>query len=104
MIETEDVGRTVYCDACGEDYTDSPATGGLLHQSKAICPVCAPRWRDERDLSFIRGECPAGMPFADWVRDIVRGGMPGTIQIISGPEADQFFNPTIKQQPNPQNQ
>ena len=65
-------GRMVFCDDCSEDYTDLPDMGGILVQSKGICPKCAPRWL--RDLykfgeeHFIRGRCPEGVSFADWLR------------------------------------
>ena len=75
-----DPGNNVICDYCNEDFTDSPLEGGILFQSKAICPRCSPeaeksiaRYGEER---FIRGRCPKGMSFADWVRDKVRMGKP----------------------------
>lgn len=67
-------GNLVFCDGCGEDFTDSPAKGGILFQSKALCPACAPKW--ERDAKrfgedqFIRARCPEGLSFADWVRTL----------------------------------
>ena len=39
------VGDIVLCDDCSVDYTNRPDSGGFIFQSKAICPVCAPRWR-----------------------------------------------------------
>ena len=66
------VGRVVVCDDCGKDWTDSPLTGGLLFQSKAICPNCAPRWRmlikQYNEQRFIRGTCPTDESFANFVR------------------------------------
>lgn len=101
MIETIDYGRKVICDSCNVDYTDSKATGGLLHQSKAICPVCAPRWRDEPDLEYIRGECPKDMPFADWVRDILRGGQPAQMIILTGEAAEISLGLKLKRDEEP---
>lgn len=67
-------GRLVFCDDCGEDFTDRCDQGGILFQSKALCPKCAPKWeRDAREFDeehLIRGHCPAGMSFADWVRSL----------------------------------
>jgi hypothetical protein len=44
-IITIDPGRTVVCDDCNADYTDSPDTGGLLFGSRAICPQCQQKTR-----------------------------------------------------------
>jgi hypothetical protein len=41
-----DVGNRVICDSCNEEYTGLPFDGGLLFQRKAICPKCAPKWRE----------------------------------------------------------
>lgn len=69
-----DPGNTVLCDYCNRDYTDSAEQGGFLFGSKAICPKCAPdaeasirRYKEE---GFIRGFCPKGVSFADWVRSL----------------------------------
>ena len=72
-----DIGDSVICDWCGEDYTESDAQGGLLFGSKACCPECAPRVeasakRFNEDYD-IRGRCPDGMTFKDWVLQL-RGG------------------------------
>ena len=45
-VEEWDIGDTVVCDACSEDYTNSDATGGILFGSRAICPKCAPQWEE----------------------------------------------------------
>ena len=69
---TLEPGRRVVCDSCDEEWTDRPESGGLLFQSKAICPECISKW--EADIErfgeqrYIRGHCPAGVSFADWVR------------------------------------
>lgn len=71
-----DPGRAVYCDDCSRDFTDDPATGGLLFQSKAIGPCCSARWesgaRKYGEERFIRARCPEGKAFADWVREDLR--------------------------------
>ena len=75
-VETLHPGRLVFCDGCGDDYTDSPATGGILFQSKALCPTCAPKWeqgaKHHGEERLIRGHCPNGMTYADWVRNELR--------------------------------
>ena len=40
-----DMGDTVLCDSCDGLFTaESPDIGGILFQSKALCPACAPEW------------------------------------------------------------
>jgi len=39
-----DIGDTVLCDFCNEDFTNSDALGGLLFQSKGVCPTCEPEF------------------------------------------------------------
>jgi hypothetical protein len=83
------VGDLVVCDDCNADYTNRRDRGGLMFESKALCPVCAPRWRrlialygEER---HIRGVCPDDMPFADWVRKL--RGPDAFIRVTSGAAA-----------------
>ncbi len=35
-----DIGDTVVCDYCNEDYTESEKTGGMIVGSYAVCPKC----------------------------------------------------------------
>lgn len=78
------LGATVFCDYCCEDFTNRNDTGGILFQSKAICPICAPaalkRIKGYGEERFIRGRCPEGMSFRDWVLSLSDG--PRVIQII----------------------
>ena len=69
-----DAGTTVLCDFCNKDYSDSDVSGGLLFQSKAACPSCesrmlesAKKYNEER---FIKGYCPEGLSFKDWILSI----------------------------------
>lgn len=91
MIERIEHGDAVACDFCGDDYSNNPAIGGLLFQSKAACPVCAPRIeqgaKGHGEERFIRGRCPVGMEFRAWVREILREGMPATTTILTGEAA-----------------
>jgi hypothetical protein len=68
------VGRAVVCDLCDGDWTDRPESGGFLFQSKGVCPDCAPKFMADlirySEQNFIRGECPKGQSFADWIRHI----------------------------------
>ncbi len=75
-----DMGDTVLCDSCSKDYTASTATGGLLFQSKAICPECMPEWEKNiaefHEEKYVRARCPEGKAFAAWVREDVRKPRP----------------------------
>lgn len=78
------VGRRVECDWCGEGWTDRPESGGLLFQSKACCPDCAPKVeasaRSYGEERFIRGRCLEGVSFADWVRGMRGPGAAMTVR------------------------
>jgi len=71
-IITIDVGDTVICDFCNEDYTKSHKCGGLLFCSYAICPDCSKSVNQYEKRSFIKATCPDYMPFSDWVRNVLR--------------------------------
>lgn len=77
LIEVIDLGDSVVCDDCSTDYEGSLACGGLLFQSRAICPLCAPKWEAAAiqygEQRFIRGRCPPGVTFHAWVMGL-RGG------------------------------
>jgi hypothetical protein len=67
-----EVGDTVLCDICDLDLTTDPRSGGFLFGSYGVGPCCAEgyeeRARGYGELDHIRGRCPAGVSFADWVR------------------------------------
>ncbi len=69
-------GQLVFCDFCGEDWTERTESGGLLFQSKAVCPDCTPRSlksiAEFHEEHLIKDRCPEGKSFADWVRDDLR--------------------------------
>lgn len=72
--ELVDIGDMVVCDFCNEDYTNNHvATGGLIFQSKAVCPGCSPRLLDDveryHEQRYIRAHCQQGQTFADFVRE-----------------------------------
>ena len=73
-----DIGDTVLCDFCNDDYTDSDAQGGALVGSYAICPQCASEINDTGEPIIT---CPEGMRFRDWVLRL-RGGR-NTIEITT---------------------
>lgn len=66
------VGDIVVCDFCDHDFTHRPDQGGMIFQSKAVCPQCTAlmasdvkQYGEER---YIRAGCPEGQSFADFVR------------------------------------
>ena len=69
-----DAGNKVICDYCNKDYSNSDKEGGILFQSKAICPDCVSkaleRIKGYGEEKFIRGYCPEGVSFKDWVLSI----------------------------------
>lgn len=82
-----DIGRTVVCDSCSDDCTDSTESGGFIFSSNAYCPKCAPqalrnieRFNEQR---YIKARCPEGQSFADFVR-AYRGPHGNTITIHTG--------------------
>lgn len=85
-IERIEIGDTVICDICGKDWTTETQTGGMLVQSKAVCPNCSPLYR--RDLIkyeeqyLIRAICQPESSFADWVRSL--RGPNAAIEIRTG--------------------
>jgi hypothetical protein len=68
-----DIGRTVICDSCSEDYTDSISQGGFIFGSRAICPLCASKWMtgiiQNNEQRYIKAAARAGQAFADFVRE-----------------------------------
>lgn len=74
------VGGHVECDFCSKEFTDSTESGGFLFGSYAVGPCCAatPIRADER--KHIKGRCPEGMSFRDFVLKL-RGG-DNTIRIM----------------------
>lgn len=84
-----DIGRTVVCDACSEDYTDSLAPGGLIAGSYAYCPKCVDSGKFRFAERQIKARCPTLKAFADFVRDY-RGPDGNKITIHSGAPAPRF--------------
>lgn len=77
LTQVIDVGDSVCCDFCGDEYRGRPDIGGLLFQSKAVCPKCAPKVAGDAihygEEHLIRGRCPPEMSFHAWVMQL-RGG------------------------------
>ena len=83
-----DVGDTVVCDFCCEDMTTRPDPGGVILQSKAICPACTKKYEHDIELDMAdavrygrRAErAQPGEAFADFVRR-TRGPQGGRISV-----------------------
>ena len=67
-----DLGNMVVCDSCEQDYTKSKESGGMIFGSRAICPVCFPRWLENatrfHEENWIKARCKEGESFGDFVR------------------------------------
>lgn len=89
-VEVIDIGDSVVCDWCDDEYTGKPDQGGLLFGSRAVCPKCAPRVersaKEYGEDHFIKARCPEGESFAAWVLSL-RGGN-NTIRILTGDDAE----------------
>ena len=71
------MGNTVLCDICNDDYTNSIESGGGIVGSYGVCPKCWPRYAEDltkhREWKHVRRLCPDEQTFADFVREY-RGG------------------------------
>lgn len=62
----------IMCDICDKTFGDNDnECGGFMFQSKMVCPICAPRFMEDvkkyGEEHFIRGFCPPGMMYREWV-------------------------------------
>jgi hypothetical protein len=83
-----DLGNSVICDWCGDDYTHRDDVGGFLFERKAVCPACAPQMEEDAradgEDQYITARCPERMSFRAWVINVLREGQPAYIKITSG--------------------
>lgn len=86
-IKSYDLGNSVVCDICNENYTDSDECGGITFGSYAVCPKCTPRIekraKESNEVHRIEFRCPPDKSFKDWVIEDLRHGKPGKMEIIS---------------------
>jgi hypothetical protein len=77
LTQVIDIGDSVVCDDCSTEFRGSLATGGILVQSKAICPTCTPKWvemlTEYDEMHLVRARCPMFKTFHAWVMEL-RGG------------------------------
>jgi hypothetical protein len=91
-----DVTNVVKCDSCNADHSNKSAPGGFLFQSKAICPECVPRWREQAqkygEAHFITAEAGPKELFRDFAIRM-RGG-DNTVTVIA--PADDPMHDIVK--------
>lgn len=85
-ITVIECGDKVLCDFCGDEYNGQNKTsGGFLFDDNSVCPKCAPasldRIRYHHEEDGIKGYCPAGMSFHDWVMKLRKGN--NTIKVVT---------------------
>jgi hypothetical protein len=87
VLHTTDLGDTVLCDVCNEDYTHNPRQGGIVFSNMAVCPKCTPTFLLSVDKyneqEFITDRCPSDVSFALWVQRDIRLGSPASITVIA---------------------
>lgn len=82
-----DIGDTVLCDQCNDDFTEEPQskeTGGFLFGSHGVCPHCAPEMlksiKSYNEEGYIKAYAREGETFKDFILRM-RGG-DNTIRIM----------------------
>jgi hypothetical protein len=84
------VGQAVLCDIDSTDLTADTRSGGYLFGSYAVGPCCAQQHeatvRGYGEEWNIRGRCPEGTSFADWVRAMRGPSAEIRITPIGGPQ------------------
>ena len=89
MIEIHDIGNHVECDGCSKDFSASDECGGILFGSSGFGPCCEERTlkyiRKYNEEIYIKGRCPPGMSFRDWILRLRNGN--NTITILTGEDA-----------------
>jgi hypothetical protein len=72
VLDSElDVGNTVVCDLCNDDFTDSDEKGGYIFGSKAVCPHCAEKTlksiKKYHEEKYITSKPKANQSFKDFI-------------------------------------
>lgn len=96
--KTISLGDSVLCDLCNKSYDENNIQeGGFQFLSKAVCPDCEKNFMNtiirNNEQSYIRCVAPRGMTFRKFVIDILRGGKPGEIVILTGDDIDKELDP-----------
>lgn len=86
----------VLCDCCNKLYTsDSTETGGILFDTRAVCPACAPGWIENAkvygETSHIKDRARDGETFYSFVQRL-RGGKPGEVRVTAYGSAQDMLD------------
>lgn len=85
LIHSEDIGTQVICDFCGNDYSFKSDPGGMIFESKAVCPDCTKRSmrniKKYGEEKFIRAFCPPNTSFWNFVFNYRKGN--NTIKVYA---------------------
>lgn len=88
-----DVTNIVICDICNADHSATGAVGGMLFESKGVCPDCVPRFlasvKQYGEEHFIRGRANEGETFRDFIVRIRNGN---NIVTVTGPADDPMHD------------
>lgn len=75
--EIIDVGDTVLCDMCNDDFTNSDEKGGFLFGSSAVCPRCTPDMEKNiahyKEEEYIKDRARPDESFKDFVMRLRNG-------------------------------
>ena len=81
-----DIGDNVVCDSCNADFTNRNDEGGLLFESKGICPACTPEWEKSAlhygEEHLIRARAKPGQSFKDFILELRAGN--NSVVIMKG--------------------
>jgi hypothetical protein len=95
------MGDIVVCDYCGRDWRGRTESGGLIFQSKAICPLCAPEAekgiRQFGEERYVRARCREGVSFWHFVLDYRQRTGSTFIRVTTGEDAMQLMRSTVEQ-------
>ncbi len=93
--------RTVMCDLCDKEYTNSQRRGGFIMATYAVCPDCAPEIEraaiKNNELNLIAHHPARGQSFADFCREIRDKGAAGIKQVSFNNEEEMLAH--IKENP-----
>jgi len=93
LVYEADLGDSVVCDECSEDYTNSEESGGFIFGSHGVCPKCADRLlksiKKYNEEEHIKSYCPRGMSFKQFILNYRGTGEGNKIKMYEG---DVFNN------------
>lgn len=94
-VESYDLGLTVICDMCDDDYTSREDVGGIAFGGRAVCPGCTPRVLADaarfEETHYIRARAAPNETFRDFVYRLRGGGGHGRVTVTSVDTAEEFM-------------